>query len=78
MTGLICTAELSHSCLKWKSLIVASAKRRAIYAMYLISTVYNALSKIPDFFVEELKGVPVPAGKVLWEARRRGDLGTGL
>ncbi|KAL4874273.1 hypothetical protein BJY04DRAFT_226330 [Aspergillus karnatakaensis] len=69
--GLLSAAELSHTTPTWESWIVASTKRRAIYAMYLFTSVYNADHSLPNFIADELRGVFVPEGKALWEAKDR-------
>jgi len=71
-TGLVCAAELSHSRPDWESWIVASAKRRTLYTMYLFNNVFDTVNQIPVFMAEELRGLPVPASKELWDARDRG------
>ncbi|GFF36398.1 hypothetical protein IFM58399_04541 [Aspergillus lentulus] len=70
--GLLCTAEITHTRPNWESWIVVSAKRRAIYTMYLLSSVYNSDRGLPNFVADEMKGVYVPQSKVLWEATDRG------
>ncbi|KAL4863848.1 hypothetical protein BDV12DRAFT_177002 [Aspergillus spectabilis] len=69
--GLLSVSELSRITPTWESWIVASTKRRTIYAMYLFSSVYNAEHLLPNFVADELRGVFVPEGKGLWEARDR-------
>ncbi|KAL4912761.1 hypothetical protein BDW62DRAFT_216074 [Aspergillus aurantiobrunneus] len=69
--GLISASELSRTKPTWESWIVASAKRRAIYVMYLFSSLYNAEHSLPNFLSDELRGVFVPEGKSLWEAGDR-------
>ena len=73
LSGLLCTAEAAPSPSRpdWPSWILASAKRRALYAMYLFDNVFNALSNVPTYIAEELADLPVPASKMLWEARSR-------
>jgi hypothetical protein len=70
--GLFCTAEITHTRPNWESWIVVSAKRRAIYTMYLLSSVYNSDRGLPNFVADEMKGVYVPESRVLWEATDRG------
>jgi len=70
-SGLVSQAELGRSRPKWESWIVVSAKRRAIFAFYLLSSVYNADNYLPNFLAEELREVYVPDAKRLWEARTR-------
>ncbi|GJN75942.1 hypothetical protein PLICBS_010052 [Purpureocillium lilacinum] len=69
--GLVSTAELAGSRPAWESWIVASAKRRAMFAFYLLSSVYNADNNVPNFLAEELRGVFAPDAKRVWEARSR-------
>ncbi|KKK18307.1 hypothetical protein P175DRAFT_0481575 [Aspergillus ochraceoroseus IBT 24754] len=69
--GLFSASEISHSRPTWESWIVASTKRRAIFTMYLFSSVYNADRSLPNFIADELRGVYVPEGKSLWEASDR-------
>lgn len=70
-SGLVSQAELGQSKPEWESWIVVSAKRRAIFAFYLLSSVYNADNHVPNFLGEELREVYVPDAKRLWEARTR-------
>lgn len=41
--------------------------------MYMFDNVFNAMNGIPSFVGEELGDLPAPVGKVLWEARDRGN-----
>jgi hypothetical protein len=70
-SGLISGAELSHTRPSWESWIVASAKRRTMYVFYLFNTVFNAMSALPTYVAEELRGLPVPASRNLWDAEDR-------
>lgn len=69
--GLFCAAELAHARPTWESWIVVAAKRRAIIAMYLFSSVYNADRLLPDFVADEMKDVHAPGNKTLWSASDR-------
>ena len=69
--GLSCTAELAHTRPTWESWIVVDAKRRAIFTMYLFTSVYNADQLLPDFLADEMKGVYVSGNKELWNASDR-------
>jgi hypothetical protein len=71
LSCLLCTAETTHARPDWASWIIASAKRRALYTMYLFDNVFNALSHVPMYIAEELAQLPVPASKALWEAGSR-------
>lgn len=69
--GLLSSSELSRSRPTWEYWIVASTKRRAIYVMYLFSSLYNAEHSLPNFVAEELRGVLLPEGRGVWEADSR-------
>ncbi|PWY75456.1 hypothetical protein BO70DRAFT_97343 [Aspergillus heteromorphus CBS 117.55] len=69
--GLFCAAEISHTRPSWESWIVAAAKRRTIFTMYLFCSVYNADRMLPNFIADEVKGVFAPEAKSLWEATDR-------
>ncbi|KAF2814232.1 uncharacterized protein BDZ99DRAFT_459940 [Mytilinidion resinicola] len=69
--GLVSRAELARSRPTWESWIIVSAKRRAVFAFYLLSSVYNADNYVPSFLAQELREVYVPDAKRLWEARSR-------
>ncbi|KAF2140823.1 uncharacterized protein K452DRAFT_351588 [Aplosporella prunicola CBS 121167] len=70
--GLVSTAELNHSRPQWESWIVAEAKRRSIYTMYLFDSLLCARDGLPTFLGTELRGVPAPGSKELWQATDRG------
>lgn len=67
--GLVCVAEQDRARPSWESWIVAEAKRRTLYTMYLFDNVLSAQEGLPSFFGTELKGLPAPSGKSLWEAQ---------
>ncbi|EAW13479.1 putative C6 finger domain protein [Aspergillus clavatus NRRL 1] len=69
--GLFSKAETTHSRPDWESWIVVSAKRRSIFTMYLLSSVYNSDRCLPNFVADEVGGVFVPESRVLWEASDR-------
>lgn len=72
-TGLVCRAETNNTRPRWESWVVASAKRRTIYTMYLFTNVYNTQVGLPNFVAEELRGTIVPESKALWQASSRVD-----
>jgi hypothetical protein len=69
--GLVCQAELAHTRPHWKSWIVASAKRRTLFAMYMFDNAVNTFNNNPVYIAVELETLPAPASKALWEARKR-------
>ncbi|KAJ5773679.1 hypothetical protein N7457_008575 [Penicillium paradoxum] len=72
-TGLTCRTEQCKARPRWESWIVASAKRRTLFTMYLFTNVYNTQVGLPNFVAEELRGVMVPESKILWRASSRTD-----
>ncbi|WPH01295.1 Hypothetical protein R9X50_00413300 [Acrodontium crateriforme] len=70
-SGLVSQAELHQTLPEWESWIVVAAKRRAIFAFYLLISVYNAENDLPNFIAEELRDVYAPDAKQLWEAKTR-------
>lgn len=66
--GLVCVAEQTRARPRWESWVVAEAKRRTLYTMYLFDGVLAAQEGLPTFFGTELQGLPAPAGKFLWDA----------
>lgn len=71
--GLVCVAEEKRARPRRDSWIVAEAKRRTIYTMYLFDNVLSIHEGLPIFFGTELKGLPAPTGKRLWEAQTQRD-----
>lgn len=69
--GLICVAEQQHTRPKWEAWIVAEAKRRTLYVMYLFDSLLSAQDGLPTFFGTELYGLPAPSAGVLWKAGTR-------
>ncbi|KOC11286.1 hypothetical protein AFLA70_212g001991 [Aspergillus flavus AF70] len=71
--GLVCAADLRRVRPKWEEWIVAEAKRRTLYVMYLFDSVLSSQEGFPTFLGTELQGLPAPANTLLWRARRRYD-----
>lgn len=71
--GLVCVAEQKRARPRWESWIVAEAKRRTLYTMYLFDSVLATQDGLPTFFGTELQGLPAPLGKGLWEAKAQRD-----
>lgn len=69
--GLMCTAEQQRSRPRWESWIVAEAKRRTLFAMYLFDSVLSAHDGLQTFLGTELRGLPASSNKSLWRARIR-------
>lgn len=69
--GLICTADQSRARPRWEEWIIAEAKRRTLYMMYLFDGVVSTQENIPTYLGTELQGLPAPATKQIWEAKTR-------
>ncbi|KZF21694.1 hypothetical protein L228DRAFT_283828 [Xylona heveae TC161] len=69
--GLVCTAEQQRTRPRWETWIVAEAKRRTLYVMYLFDSVLSAQDGLPTFLGTELEGLPASANKTLWRAETR-------
>jgi hypothetical protein len=71
LTGLVCPAELSNSRPDWESWIIASSKRRTLFAMYMFEGVVDSARGIPHFLADELASLPAPSSRSLWLAPTR-------
>lgn len=71
--GLVCTTDASHTRPRWEEWIVTEAKRRTLYVMYLFDSVLSANENLPTFLGTELRGLPAPSNKSLWQASDRTD-----
>ncbi|KAF2092425.1 MFS general substrate transporter [Rhizodiscina lignyota] len=69
--GLMCIAEQQHARPKWEAWIVAEAKRRTLFTMYLFDSVLSAQDGLPTFLGAELEGLPAPGNQFLWTAPTR-------
>ncbi|KAI1778756.1 hypothetical protein F4818DRAFT_227941 [Hypoxylon cercidicola] len=69
--GLMCTAEQQRSRPRWESWIVAEAKRRTLFTMYLFDSVLSAHDGLQTFLGTELRGLPASSNKSLWRAQTR-------
>lgn len=71
--GLMCIAERRNARPNWESWIVAEAKRRTLFAMYLFDSMLLSQDGLPTFLGTELQGLPAPASKFLWRAQTRNE-----
>ncbi|KAH8884132.1 MFS general substrate transporter [Thozetella sp. PMI_491] len=69
--GLVCLAEQQNARPRWEAWIVAEAKRRTLYTMYLFDSVLSSQDGLPTFLGTELQGLPGPASKSNWQASTR-------
>ncbi|KAI0101088.1 hypothetical protein F4814DRAFT_105339 [Daldinia grandis] len=71
--GLMCIAEQQRARPRWEAWIVAEAKRRALFTMYLFDSVLSTQDGLQTFLGTELQGLPASADKSLWRAQIRRD-----
>ncbi|KAJ4148175.1 hypothetical protein LMH87_002656 [Akanthomyces muscarius] len=69
--GLVCAADATHTRPRWEEWIVAEAKRRTLYVMYLLDNVLSDQENLPTYLGTELRGLPVASDKPLWQAHTR-------
>lgn len=69
--GLVCVAESTGAHPQWETWIVAEAKRRTLFTMYLFDSLLSAEEGIPTLIATELEGLPGPATRQLWTASTR-------
>ncbi|RSL64731.1 hypothetical protein CEP54_004586 [Fusarium duplospermum] len=68
--GLVCVAEQDGIRPKWEAWIIAEAKRRTLYTMYFLDNVLSAQDGLPTYLGSELRGLPAPSSKTLWQGHR--------
>ncbi|KAL1903656.1 hypothetical protein Sste5346_000285 [Sporothrix stenoceras] len=71
--GLVCAAEQASACPRWAAWVVAEAKRRTLYVVYLFDSVLSAHDGLPTYLGSELRGLPAPGSKALWQATSLAD-----
>lgn len=71
--GLVCATDQHHARPKWEEWIVTESKRRTLYVMYLFDSVLSSQENLPTFLGTELRGLPAPANKLLWQAQGRSE-----
>jgi hypothetical protein len=71
--GLVCIAEQQRARPRWEAWIVAEAKRRTLYTMCLFDNLLSAQDGLPTYLGTELRGLPAPANRSLWQSRARRD-----
>ncbi|KAH8427881.1 Zn(II)2Cys6 transcription factor [Aspergillus melleus] len=69
--GLVCAADQRRVRPRWEEWIVTETKRRAVYVMYLLDSILSTQEGLPTFLGTELRGLPAPANKLLWQAQSR-------
>ncbi|EFX01728.1 major facilitator superfamily transporter multidrug resistance [Grosmannia clavigera kw1407] len=68
--GLVCAAELRRKPERssWAASVVAEAKRRTLFTLYLVESALAAQDGLPTFMGTELRGLPAPTAGALWTA----------
>ncbi|CAK7229159.1 hypothetical protein SBRCBS47491_007153 [Sporothrix bragantina] len=66
--GLVCAAELKNVQPRWAAWVVTEAKRRTLYVVYLFDSVLSAHDGLASYVGTELRGLPAPSSKALWQA----------
>ncbi|PSR83362.1 hypothetical protein BD289DRAFT_436031 [Coniella lustricola] len=75
--GVLCPEEVGGASLTggavphWESWIIAEAKRRTIFCVYMFEDVYNYENHCTTYLAEELAPLLAPSSKWLWQARDR-------
>ena len=71
--GVMCVAEQHHTRPSWEAWIVAEAKRRTLFVMYLFDSLLSTHEGLQTFLGAELSGLPAPSNKALWRAQTRSE-----
>lgn len=71
--GLQCVKDRRRSRPRWEEWIVAEAKRRTLYLVYLLDSIIASRDNLPVFLGTELKGLSLPSSKYLWDASTRSN-----
>lgn len=66
--GIVCLAEQQNTRPNWEAWVLAEAKRRTLYVMYLFDGLLSARDGIPSFLGTELVELYAPACQALWSA----------
>lgn len=69
--GIVCVSDQTRTRPKWEEWIVAEAKRRTLYVMYLFDSILCIQEGLPVFLGSELQGLPAPGSKTQWQVRDR-------
>lgn len=71
--GLVLTDEIEHVKPSWEAWVNITSRRRALFALYLVHWALSVYHGLPSFDCEDLKHMPAPAPKLLWEAKSRDE-----
>jgi hypothetical protein len=66
-TGMVLVEERDNERPSWESWIHITAKRRAVFTLYLLHWSYSVYHRLPSFECSQLGFMPAPAPKFLWQ-----------
>lgn len=69
--GLVSLAEQQFARPRWEAWIVSEAKRRTLYTMCMFDSILLSREGLPNYLSIELKGLPAPSSKKLWQLLSR-------
>ncbi|KAF2108616.1 hypothetical protein BDV96DRAFT_255835 [Lophiotrema nucula] len=70
-TGLMLTEERDNERPSWESWVHVTAKRRAVFSLYLLHWSYSVHHGLQSFECSQLGFMPAPAPKFLWQAESK-------
>jgi hypothetical protein len=70
-TGLMLTEERDNERPSWEAWVHVTAKRRAVFSLYLLHWSYAVYHRVDSFACSHLGFMPAPAPKFLWQAKTR-------
>lgn len=74
--GLVIREETQRVRPSWEAWINITSRRRAVLALYLVYWSLSTYHGLPSFDCHELKCMPAPAPKFLWQAKDRDEWGS--
>jgi hypothetical protein len=72
-TGLMLTQERDNVRPSWQAWIHVTAKRRAVFSLYLLHWSYAVYHNLPSFECSQLGFMPAPAPKFLWQCTSQAE-----
>ncbi|KAJ6558667.1 hypothetical protein B0H10DRAFT_2120697 [Mycena sp. CBHHK59/15] len=60
----------------WEAWVMAEAKRRTLYTMYMFDNIFNFAHNAPSYIAAELGKLPAPSSKLLWTAANKNEWGS--
>jgi hypothetical protein len=72
-TGLMLTQERDNVRPSWQAWVHVTAKRRAVFSLYLLHWSYAVYHDLPSFQCSDLGFMPAPAPKFLWQCSSQAE-----